>query len=84
MGDLPNSVKFYKEVLQHDNTQVEAIACIGTNYFYSDQPEVALKFFRYFLKQLIILLFFFELVNKNLSHYLNLNPLVDISVTSMM
>ena len=46
MGDTQNSVKFYKEVLLHDNTHVEAVACIATNHFYSDQPEVALKFFR--------------------------------------
>eukprot|EP00795_Rhopilema_esculentum_P003046 gene3046-1324_t len=50
MADTENSVKFYKEVLQHDNTHVEAIACIGTNHFYSDQPEVALKFFRRLLQ----------------------------------
>ena len=43
-------MKFYKEVLQSDNTNVEAIACIATNYFYNDQPEVALKFYRRLLQ----------------------------------
>ena len=46
---MTNAVKYYKEVLESDNTHVEAISCIATNHFYSDQPEVALKFFRYVL-----------------------------------
>ena len=36
----------YKEVLKADATNVEAIACIATNHFYSDQPEIALRFYR--------------------------------------
>lgn len=43
-------MKYYKEVLQSDSTNVEAIACIATNYFYNDQPEVALKFYRRLLQ----------------------------------
>ena len=50
MGDLNESIKFYREVLQSDSTNVEAIACLATNYFYNDQPEVALKFFRRLLQ----------------------------------
>lgn len=46
MGDLNNAVKFYRCVLQFDNTNVEAIACLGTNYFYTDQPEIALRYYR--------------------------------------
>ena len=49
LNDMTNAVKYYKEVLESDNTHVEAISCIATNHFYSDQPEVALKFFRYVL-----------------------------------
>ena len=45
------AVKFYKDVLHHDNMDIEAIACIGTFYFYTDQPEVALKFYRWGLGQ---------------------------------
>ena len=37
-------------MLQSDNTNVEAIASIATNYFYNDQPEVALKFYRRLLQ----------------------------------
>ena len=43
-------MKYYKEVLQSNNTNVEAIACIATNYFYNDQPEVALKYYRRLLQ----------------------------------
>ena len=42
--------KYYREVLQSDSTHVEAIASIATNYFYNDQPEVALKFYRRLLQ----------------------------------
>ena len=47
LGDLDKSMDYYKEVLKQDSTNIEAIACIGTNYFYSDQPEIALRFYRY-------------------------------------
>ena len=43
-------MRFYKQVLHADSTNVEAIACIATNHFYSDQPEVALKFYRRLLQ----------------------------------
>lgn len=46
MNDMDNAVKFYKDVLYYDSMYVEAIACIATNHFYTDQPEVALKFYR--------------------------------------
>ena len=47
MNDMTNAVKYYKDVLHEANMNVEAIACIATNYFYSDQPEIALKFYRF-------------------------------------
>ncbi|EDV29838.1 Tetratricopeptide repeat protein 8 [Trichoplax sp. H2] len=50
INDLTSAVKYYKSVLHHDNTHVEAIACIATNHFYSDQPEIALRFFRRLLQ----------------------------------
>ncbi|RNA25447.1 tetratricopeptide repeat 8 [Brachionus plicatilis] len=50
MGDMGECMKYYREVLQTDSTNVEAIACIATNYFYNDQPEVALKFYRRLLQ----------------------------------
>lgn len=47
MNDMSNTVQFYKDVLHQDNMSIEAIACIGTHYFYTDQPEIALKFYRF-------------------------------------
>ena len=46
LGELDTAVGYYKEVLKVDATSVEAIACIGTHHFYSDQPEIALRFYR--------------------------------------
>lgn len=46
MSDLCRSVQTYRTVLQQDATHIEAIACIGMHHFYSDQPEVALRFYR--------------------------------------
>ena len=47
LDKMEDAVTFYKNVLKYDSMHVEAIACIATNHFYSDQPEVALKFYRY-------------------------------------
>ncbi|ESN91534.1 hypothetical protein HELRODRAFT_156123 [Helobdella robusta] len=50
LNENEKSLACYKAVLNEDNMCVEAIACIGTNHFYSDQPEIALKFFRRLLQ----------------------------------
>lgn len=47
LGDLDTAVNYYKEVVKFDATNVEAIACIATHYFYSEQPEMALRYYRY-------------------------------------
>lgn len=47
LGDLDTAVTHYRDVLKSDSTCVEAIACIATHHFYSDQPELALRFYRY-------------------------------------
>ena len=46
LNDMTTAVAVYKTALHEDNMCVEAIACIATHYFYSDQPEIALKFYR--------------------------------------
>lgn len=43
------SVKYYRDILELDATDMESIACIGLYHFYSDQPEVALRYYRYFI-----------------------------------
>lgn len=47
---MTKAVQLYKEVLHFDNTHVEAIACIATHHFYTDQPEIALRFYRRLLQ----------------------------------
>lgn len=52
-SDLNNSneaLSSYKRVLHEDNMCVEAIACVATHHFYTDQPETALKFYRRLLQ----------------------------------
>lgn len=48
MNNITSATEYYKDVLKQDNTHVEAIACIGSNHFYTDQPEIALRFYRCF------------------------------------
>ncbi|XP_037081086.1 tetratricopeptide repeat protein 8-like [Pollicipes pollicipes] len=50
LNDITRAAKYYRDVLQHDATSVESIACIGLNHFYGDQPEVALRFYRRLLQ----------------------------------
>lgn len=40
------AVKYYKDVLNYEAIDVEAIACIAAHHFYNDQPEVALRYYR--------------------------------------
>ncbi|XP_070299463.1 tetratricopeptide repeat protein 8 isoform X3 [Salvelinus sp. IW2-2015] len=50
MNNFTSATEYYKDVLKQDNTHVEAIACIGSNHFYTDQPEIALRFYRRLLQ----------------------------------
>ena len=50
VNDMAQSVTCYKRVLSIDSSNVEAIACLGAHHFYTDQPEVALRFFRRLLQ----------------------------------
>lgn len=50
LGDMDAGVQVYKDVLFHDSSNVEAIACLGSYHFYSDQPEVALRYYRRLLQ----------------------------------
>jgi len=46
LNDMKTAVAEYKNALHQDNMCVEAIACIATHHFYSDQPEIALNYYR--------------------------------------
>jgi tetratricopeptide repeat protein 8 len=46
MGNLPASVKIYKQIIQLDAMNTEALSCIAVHYFYNYQPEMALVYYR--------------------------------------
>jgi len=46
LNDPKKSFTLYKQVLTFDNNNVEAIASIASYHFYTDQPEVALRFYK--------------------------------------
>ena len=46
LNNTTDSMRLYKQVLLNDSANVEAIACLAAFHFYSDQPEVALRFYR--------------------------------------
>ena len=46
LNNYDSSINLYKEVLLLDNCNFEAIACIGSNHFYKDMPEIALNFYK--------------------------------------
>jgi hypothetical protein len=46
LNDMEASLALYKRVLHLDASNVEAMACIAAHHFYTDQPEIALRFYR--------------------------------------
>jgi tetratricopeptide repeat protein 8 len=46
MNELEKGTGVYKKVLTLDASNIEAIACLASHHFYSDQPELALKYYR--------------------------------------
>ena len=50
MCDLDASQTLYRRVLEIDAANIEAVACLAATYFYSDQPEVALRYYRRLLQ----------------------------------
>jgi tetratricopeptide repeat protein 8 len=50
LNNMDESVSHYKRVLALDASNVEALACIGAHHFYSDQPEMAQRFYRRLLQ----------------------------------
>ncbi|RCN44145.1 hypothetical protein ANCCAN_09833 [Ancylostoma caninum] len=47
LGEMQESNECYKKVLNVQANNIEAIACIETNCFYDDKPEIALRYYRY-------------------------------------
>lgn len=44
--EYDKSISLYKNILTRDTCNFESLACIGSHYFYSDHPEVALKYYK--------------------------------------
>mmetsp|Transcript_14346 Transcript_14346/g.34067 ORF Transcript_14346/g.34067 Transcript_14346/m.34067 type:complete len:509 (-) Transcript_14346:210-1736(-) len=50
LNEGTKAIVHYKRALQLDATHVEALACLAAHHFYTDQPELALRFFRRLLQ----------------------------------
>ena len=50
MNDVDRAIGFYKQVLHLDSSNVEAIASLASYNFYTDQPEIALRYYRRLLQ----------------------------------
>ncbi|KAJ9443391.1 Tetratricopeptide repeat protein 8 [Diplonema papillatum] len=50
LNNMEKGVAYYKQVLALDSSNSEAIACLATNHFYEDQPEIALRLYRRLLQ----------------------------------
>eukprot|EP00744_Colponema_vietnamica_P015647 GILI01021941.1.p1 GENE.GILI01021941.1~~GILI01021941.1.p1 ORF type:complete len:520 (-),score=157.53 GILI01021941.1:66-1583(-) len=46
LNDSNKAIQIFKKVLHFDSCNPEAIACLASHHFYTDQPEVALRFYR--------------------------------------
>ena len=51
IGCESESMALYRRVLAEDASHVEAIAMLGHHYFYSDQPEIAVRYYRRLVQQ---------------------------------
>jgi tetratricopeptide repeat protein 8 len=47
---MTQCVGIYKQVLSFDSSNVEALSCLASNFFYTDQPELALRLYRRLLQ----------------------------------
>eukprot|EP01048_Picozoa_sp_COSAG05_P017170 COSAG05_NODE_2306_length_3249_cov_2.568889_4_plen_105_part_00 len=45
LNNIEESIKYYRQILHYDSSNIEAIASLGANYFYTDQPELALRLY---------------------------------------
>jgi len=50
LNDQGEAITHYKKVLEADASSFEATACLAAHHFYSDQPELALRFYRRLLQ----------------------------------
>lgn len=50
LNNVDKSIEYYKKVLQYDSSNIEALANLASHHFYSDQPEIALRYYRRLLQ----------------------------------
>ncbi|ORY52480.1 TPR-like protein [Rhizoclosmatium globosum] len=50
LNDFENSNRVFKEVLQHDECNIEVMSCLAANYFQRDQFDIAERYFRRILQ----------------------------------
>lgn len=50
LNDIKTSTYLYKNVLQFESSNIESMACLGSQYFYQEQYEIALQFFKRLLQ----------------------------------
>ena len=46
LNDMTSGVVHYRNVLQRDSSNIEAIACLASHHFYCDQPEISLHLYK--------------------------------------
>lgn len=46
LTNLQSSVRMYRQIVKIEPMNTEALACIAVNYFYNNQPETALLYYR--------------------------------------
>jgi tetratricopeptide repeat protein 8 len=46
LNELDRAQIVYHQVLQFDSSNAEAIACLAAHHFYSDQPELGLRYYK--------------------------------------
>lgn len=50
LGDLKESSRIYKQILEQDSANVEALSSIASHCYYTDQPEVSVVIYRRLLQ----------------------------------
>eukprot|EP00817_Percolomonadidae_sp_ATCC50343_P001436 CAMPEP_0117421598 /NCGR_PEP_ID=MMETSP0758-20121206/2640_1 /TAXON_ID=63605 /ORGANISM="Percolomonas cosmopolitus, Strain AE-1 (ATCC 50343)" /LENGTH=490 /DNA_ID=CAMNT_0005203783 /DNA_START=24 /DNA_END=1492 /DNA_ORIENTATION=- len=50
LNDLDRSISYYEKVLDIDASNIESIACLASNSFYEDEPEIALRLYQRLLQ----------------------------------
>lgn len=46
LNDPAKAIVYFKKVIVFDNSNIESVASLASYHFYTDQPEIALRFYR--------------------------------------